>query len=281
MSSSHPLVARFAQAGLALELSDGPLVTRGVVGTQDIVQIDILRRSARRAKTEHFAIWPGHPDNRLEVENLDRRLEQLVLMVHEPRRRFEVELPRRGWVDPGVRVRQVGQRRFAERWTDNSKRHFLCGMDEQHLFIAQLPEPATTVRQAHEALKDPRVTLAERRAPSPTVRQGEWFFVALTAYQESVVHASLKRGGGAVIRKRMGIAQAAGLARLGRPHIADEVLVTRGEVDTGTGRRQPTIHVRGAVRHPDHRTVLFHHWRLVIPNRERMDQPVSGVSWVD
>ncbi|MEJ7728514.1 MAG: hypothetical protein WKG00_04805 [Polyangiaceae bacterium] len=240
----------------------------------DIVQLDIVRASRRTI--DRFVLWPGHRDNRIEVEGIDRPLQQLVLLVHEPRRRFEVAVDARRQLAPGLRVvRQQGSQRIVEQFTAGSKRHFLCGMDEQHPFIARLPEPVSTVRAAHRALLDPRVTVAERGALDRTIRQGEWFFVALAPHRERVLDELLKHG--ALVRRSVGIAQAAGIRRVGRPHIADEVLVVAAE----TPGHPPAAYVRGAVRHPDHRTVVFHHFRQVIPNRESVDQPVPGVRWID
>ena len=225
---------------------------------------------------ETFRLWPGHENNRLEVTGLDKKLSQLVLMIHEARRPFEVELPR--WARPGVGDRVLGRTRSAGSSSAGPairKRHFLCGMDEQHLFIAQLPERVSTVRSAHEALKIPRVTSAERTSPARTIRQGEWFFVALRPDEERDLAAELGRGDSVV--RRVGIAQAAGLRRAGRPHVADEVFVSRARRDED---RQPLTYVRGGVRHPDHRTVVLSTWRRVVPNREAFEAP-EGVLWVD
>lgn len=270
---AHPLVSRFARAGLALEVAPAPLGGQRNQGAQDIVQLDIVRRTRRTV--DHFLLWPGHAGNRIEVEGIDRPLQQLVLMVHEPRRRFEVTVPEEHVFQSGARVRVPGRFRRVEQWTTEAKRHFLCGMDEQHPFIARLPEPVSTVRAAHRALLDPRVKVAERGALDRTVRQGEWFFVALGPYRASLLEARSKRG--ALVRKKVGIAEAAGIRRIGRPHVADEVLVIGSE----TPGLPSAAYVRGAVRHPDHRTLVFHQYRQVIPNRETVDQPIPGVRWID
>jgi hypothetical protein len=45
---------------------------------------------------EYFQIWPGAPDNQVEVLSADASFLQLVLRVNEPRRRY-VEVIRKGW----------------------------------------------------------------------------------------------------------------------------------------------------------------------------------------
>jgi hypothetical protein len=272
MATSHPLVSRFAEARLELRIARAPIVSHGA-GLEEIVQLDIAREARGRARIERFRVWPGHAQNRIEAVGLDRGLAQLVLMVHEPRRRFELEIPRGSRLAPGMRVIRDGrERRLVESFTSDRKRHFLCGMDEQHLFIAELPAGVSTVRAAHEILKDPRVTAAERAAPARTIRQGEWFFVALAPAEQRDVEAQVGRGH--FTRKKTGIAEAAGIRRVGRPHVADEVFVVRST-------DAPRAYVRGAVRHPDHRAVIFQQWRLVVPNREALERPVEGVAWVD
>jgi len=62
--------------------------------------------------------------------------------------------------------------------------------------------------------------------------------------------------------------------------VADEVFVAPG-LRERPGPALPRAYVRGAVRHPDHRTVFFHSWRLVVPNLEALEQPVEGIAWVD
>jgi hypothetical protein len=203
---AHPLITRFAEARLPLELASGPIASRGGSGTAEIVQLDIARAAERRRRGERFRAWLGHAQNRVEVQGVDRRLAQLVLLVHEPRRSFEVEISRFAALPFGARIiREHGKRRVIQSSTTDRKRHFLCGMDEQHLFIALLPDPVSTVRAAHEALRDPRVTAAERGAPQATIRQGEWFFVPLSPSEARDVEAEVDR---AVVPNREALEQA-------------------------------------------------------------------------
>lgn len=267
-SRTH-LSSRFEHAGLTLELSGGPLA---VTGNDAIVQLDIAR--GKRVQDEHFRLWPGHGSNRIEVEGVDRPLNQLVLMVHEPRRRFEVALPKAAADrNPGLTVVREDKRRvWVERFTDDRKRHFLCGLDEQHAFIAQLSDAVSTVRQAHGSLRPAGLLDAEARARASAIRQGEFFFVPLC-------DADLKRvmqlGKNVRVRQKTGIAQAAQWTRAGREHLADEVWSIRASAT------EHYVLVRGEVRHPDHRSLRLSHWMRVFQNRETAETRPAGVLWVD
>ncbi len=276
MFESTPIVEHFARAGLPLSVTAAPLTTsvgrRSIVETaRDIVQLDIRREAPHR---ERFRLWAGHPRNRILVEGIDRKLRQLVLLVDEPRRRFEVEIPRGARANGARVIREIGRRRWIEQWTEGRKRHLLCGMDEAHLFIAGIPRAVSTVRDAHEALRNPGLDSAERHAPDKTVRQGEWFFVALDGAEEQAL-AHLERR--APIRRRIGIAAGGHLEHGGREHIADELLAG---VLPPPYAPTPRVYVRGAVRHPDHRAVVFTRWRRVLPNAEARTAH-EGVLWVD
>ncbi len=260
------LIRHFEKAGLPLELTSAPF-TRGQ-GLTDIVQIDVARPD-RRVRRERFRLYEGARENRVEVENIDKHLHQLILMVHEPRRRFVTFMSK--WNTPKrpvntVRVEKNGW--YVENFTDDSKRHFLAGMDEQHLFIAQLPRGASTVWGAHQLLRSDELKRAERGAFEKTIRQGEWFFVYLMPRE--LAEVELEAGKRlANIRRDVGIAQAANVRRGGRPHVADEVFMHEGR-----------IYVRGRVRHPDHATVSLRPWRRAIVNTESFNQP-QGIGFVD
>jgi hypothetical protein len=247
------LETRFRAANLACTVTAEPIEGSRRGDRVEVVQIDI----ARVRRGEEFRVYRGASSNRVEVTTLDRDERQLVLLVWEPRRRFTATISK---LAPRPRASRVvwEDKHFwvVEQHTESRRRHFLCGMDESHLFIAQLPRPAPTVAEAHRILRPDEL--------SPRVkRQGEWFFVE--PFPADV--GEIERAG--FVRRSVGIAQAAGLARAGRPHVADEVCVL--------GER---AFVRGAVRHPDHRTVRFRHWMRAVPNTEAFDQP-AGVRWID
>ncbi|MGV3619605.1 MAG: hypothetical protein ACO1OB_02240 [Archangium sp.] len=266
MRTDDQLIRHFGKAGLPLELVDHPIVWGS--GMRDIVQIDVARPD-RRSRAERFRLFTGARDNRVEVEGIDKHLRQLVMLVHEPRRRFETVVTKYGGVrEPANVVREEKNHWVVENFTQSNKRHFLAGMDEQHLFIAQLPRATSTVWGAHQALRSDELRRAERGAFEKTVRQGEWFFVSLQPRELREVEAEGARKLPRV-RRDVGIAEAAGIRRGGRPHVADEVLMVEGRV-----------YVRGKVRHPDHATVEVRPWRRAIVNTESFSQP-QGVGFVD
>lgn len=256
------LSRRFAEARLPLHLTEAPLTRT----SEEIVQIDISR--VARPRSELFRLYRGAQSNRVDVLGIDRGERQLVLLVHEPRRAFEVRLSRSARLEPGTRVlRREGRQVIVEQHTQDRKRHFLCGMDEAHLFIAELPRGVSSVPLAREALRAPEVPSSHAIGGQPIRRQGEWFFLPLSTSQVTAIEALARAG---VVRRDIGIAQAAGLGRAGRPHVADEVYVDLRRV----------IFVRGHVRHPDHKTIELREWTRVVPNRERFERP-QGVLWID
>ncbi len=270
-TSLRSLADRFRRARLDLELLSTPLLAGrpGPLGTEAIVQIDIAPPGGTQ---QRFRIFPGASENRLEVLGPDPRARQLVLFVDEPRRAFSVWLSKRQAPPPAARIlREDAKSRLVEQFTEGRKRHFLCGMDEQHLFIAELPCGASSTHAAREALRAPEVPQSLVLRGERIVRQGEWFFLPTLPRERAELDEEV--GARRVkVQRCIGIAQAAKLARAGRPHVADEVVV----LPAGG----PRIYVRGAVQHPEHRTVEFRSFVRVVPNRERFAQP-AGVLWID
>jgi len=269
MDSFLGLPRKFSKARLDLELLATPLAGRAIRGTDDIVQIDI---ATRNKSAQRFRLYPGAAENRIEVLGADAPRRQLVLFIDEPRRRFEVSVRKNVPLAPATRVlRETATARVVEQFTTGRKRHFLCGMDEQHLFIAELPEGASSTHGAREALRNPGVPSSLKLRGEAIVRQGEWFFVPLSTAERALVEALAARGG---VVRQSGIAQAAHIPRAGRPHVADEIVLRSWE------RGLPDVFVRGEIRHPDHQTVILREFRRALPNRERFDRP-EGVFWVD
>lgn len=306
------LVRRFADAGLKLILNDRPIIG-GVRGGRDIVQIDIQRQTNGSRRIEWFRIFPGAEENRIEVVGTDKRHGQVVLMVHEVPREFEEQVPwatvqhlqerdPENWLDllckenrvrkSAVTVRKVrkGVTVFVKRKTPSEKRHFLCGLDERQLFIAQLPKAVSTVRDAHACLKTTTVTMAEGRGINAT-RQGEWFFLEPSAEELATIETGLEKGAlnvertvpigpfsdGSSSRSRSKVRQFRG-----NPHTAEELVVLPGTpLDHGFSVRGREVFIRGKVRHVDHKTVSFKSWRKVIRNAEPNAGQALGVGWVD
>jgi hypothetical protein len=245
-------------------------------------------------RSERFQMNPGAEDNRTEVPNVNRDERQLILMVHEPVRYFTEQIMKgRATIDPRL-VKVVKETEFAwtiERKTSSVKRHFLCGTDERQYFIAQLPVPVTTVRQAHEVLRPQAVTNSKGKI----VRQGEWFFVTPSTDEQAKLDGFLDSGSRrslmlpAVVHMKVPIGPAS-MGRVmkkqfgGNPHIADELVMLSHPVVAGAVA-SVTVFVRGSVRHVDHNTVRFPSWVKVFRNTERTDTGgvarMGGVSWID
>ena len=289
------LVKQFGRAGLELELCSEPL--RAGVGTGGIVQLDVGRRLRKTARREWFRLYPGHVDNRVHVLGTDRRLRQLVLFVCEPQRSFELDLPRRfnesraaaaRRLSPGVIVGRKKRHWVVRQQTSADKRHYLMGVDERQLFIAQLTSGCSTVHAAHRLLGS-TVQFAERRRRGSSLdRQGEWFFLETSRAQRE--HLERLLGGcRTAVHRKVNIGAFHGRAG-GNPHVADEVVVLTGELVDGASNlahgfpvRSSQVFVRGAVRHVDHRTVRFHQWREVVGNNEGATATGSdqGTIWID
>ena len=263
------LIPRFAAAGLSLELAERPIGTTDV----DVFGMDIGRKSKHRPRTEYFRIWPGHAANRIEVLGTDPRLTQLVLMVREPSRTFHLRVGKRAVTanDPRI-VRADGKFHWIIRErTRDSKRHYLCGVDERHLFIAELPRGLSAVRDAHRVLKADEVALAERTRR--VKRQGEWFFVELTCDEHQRLAAALTT---AIVWHRRAIGAG------GQPHVSDELVrLPHMALEGGHPARTEDVFVRGAVRHVDHKTVVLQQWHRAVRNTEPNAGRMAGVAWID
>ncbi len=247
---SHPIaLARgFERAGVPLEIADGPFV-RGVV-SDEIVQMDVRRQNVRGRVQEKVLLYPGKGAD-LAVTDTDAGWKQLVLRVQEPRRKF-IE---HRW-DPKLRLTVP-----VVRWTSPDLRRFLVGMDEAHLFVAQLTTNATTVADAHRGL---RPAVLESRPES--FRQGEWFFVPATASEKEKIGRSWHR---AFLRNEPIGGRRRGMR--GRPHYAEQLVRFP---DHGAVIEL----VRGRVRHPDHAVLELKEWMRVFMNTE---DRTAGSRWVD
>jgi hypothetical protein len=268
----------FSRGGLGLKLLGGPIDSRN----PSIFQMDI-HQSPRFG--EYFRIWPGARDNEIEALSFDEFRRQLVLRVKEPRRRFIQVVRKSPWtrqaeVEERARAsggRIVSETRYdwrLELWTPADERRFLCGMDDLHLFVAQVRE-GETVAQAHESLKPGAVRAAEALWPGRILRQGEWFFLPLSADEAERLTARLGTWPRSLRRRRP-----VGLG--GRPHVADGVVTIDRRVRTGhREQRHPEVYAQGTVIHPDHRDLHLDGWRRVVRNRE-VNAPVDKrVWWID
>ena len=259
------LVARFASAGLDLRLASLPFTSN-----PNIFSLDIRRLRPHDVRSEHFLAWTGTADNTVQVQGIDKSERQLVLYVREARRSFTETVPewatrsinspvgsftwrrivaQRVGLEPRELVVRSDNSIVVQRSTSGTGRHLLVGCDERQLFMCELPKPCTSVKQAHEALR-PKLPKKVK-----TIRQGEWFFVPATAFELQ----SLER---TVVRRNTAINQY--IPRAGKPHVVDGVFA------------------RGAVRHPDHKTIKLRGWHRIVKNLEVVqNRSVLGGTWID
>lgn len=270
----HPLVTRFASAGIEAVVAPPAFLSRG--GDAFHLAIDRSRRSAPR-----FRVWPGRSPTRVEVLDTNPSLRQLLLFVDEPRRWAAVHVGPRARLpaeNGDLRIEANGWGWTIWRRPASAKRRFLAGRDERDLFVALVPTACSTVAAARSALRPPTVDAAADRGP--VVRQGEWFFVEPARGVVGELETALAAGR-CFLRVRADIGSAlAGLTwTAGNPHVAAE-LVVRADGRT----KERTAFVRGAVRHRDHETVHLASWRQAIRNAEPVVGGVArvdGVNWVD
>lgn len=282
------LMDRFADAGLRLQLAREPIAR--ALGAEVIFQMDIRRTRAWDSRSEYYVAWPGADDNVAVVRGVDRAEQQLVMMVHEPRRWFWEEVPwwimqraRRSssWRDVVAQearaqvedIHKEGERAWVRRSTDERKRYFLAGRDERQLFMCRLPRACTTVAEAHVALRVPEARPDARSVLERSIRQGEWFFVPAEEGDVARIDKEIARGKLWVWR-RASIGRF--IARAGKPHVVDELVDARDD----EGKQQ--VFARGRVRHVDHKTVRLGRWFRVFRNRE-VDEGRSpfGGGWID
>ncbi len=223
---------------------------------------------------------------------------------------FDIQVSRDA--SPHVEVLQVeAQQRhllLMTRSETDEKHKFLCGHDERHWFVAAVPEKlaVSTVRTAMEALKPVEIQRRQdqlrvrpknrnRRRNEAFIRQGEWFFVPfpdLNVNQHLVLtNEPLRRGGG-------------------KPHMVEFLYRSGGETVyvcrqkpnglTQDGykkllsqtpeashwrwqifRRNPSVYVKGRVRHADHATIELHGWHQVSMNTETQAAAMQHVAFLD
>lgn len=189
---------------------------------------------------------------------------------------------------------------------ENGKHRFLLGHDERHWFVAAIPEstPVSTVEAAKAALKPSEVLMAEsglkqkhrnRRHNASRIRQGEWFFVPAPSYREDPK----------LVLKNEPLVRSRG----GKPHMCSELFRVGGETvyvsrSAPDGldqaqydamnekdrrmrapwqvmKRNPTVYVRGKVRHSDHATIELGGWHRVFSNTETLSYAMRSVVFLD
>jgi hypothetical protein len=256
------LERRFAEIGARVKVEEGPWL--------GVPQIDV--RVDRRGEYFDFLFVDGEREVELQVVDADRADRHLLLLVRD----------------------------------GELKSKFLCGHDERHWFVAAVPESArgvTGVASAKAALQPTLVRLEAgrlkrkdrfRRRNAAYVRQGEWFFVptpwlqpepAFVLRNEPLIRGFGKahimelayRTGGEVVyvnwRNPQGITEAR-FRRLSEKQHATRSSYTRMV-------RDPEVFAKGAVRHPDHATIVLRDWHRVLMNTEHQAVAMRHVAFLD
>jgi hypothetical protein len=183
---------------------------------------------------------------------------------------------------------------------------FLCGHDEREWFVAAVPDGASSVRQAMDALQPLGVREAVARTHVSSRkrytrknrafrRQGEWFFVP-----EPLFHVNDK-----LILPNEPLRRGAG-----KPHFVEQLYRNGGETvhvcakypngitdseyrevlrmnpaavrwGWSVMRRNPGVYARGAVRHSDHETITLPFWHRVLMNTENQSRTMANVAFLD
>lgn len=189
------------------------------------------------------------------------------------------------------------------------KAKYLCGHDERDWFVAALPEKRRVidVESAMEALK-PGIVVSMQETKKVKVkdkvkrknivykRQGEWFFVpapnAKIPEKLILINEPLQRG-----RAKPHIAsnlyrqggQRVYVSRSYPNGIPEKTHEAMMNADPTKTRREgfrfmlkdPIVHVRGSITHPDHKTVYLDVWHLVVPNTETQAKAMRNVAFLD
>ena len=301
------LVKQFGKLGLVLKILKTPMGGRRA--NKDIFQMDIKRKVIGTRRFEWFEIYPGHKSNIIHVLDVDNKLNQLLLLVKEAPREFEVE-ESKSWSKKSVDARRAQLQNSRTKFVETEKffivtnktfggnRHFLMGVDERQLFVAQLKDGVTNIDEARKQLGNTVIFHEGPRRMTPS-RQGEWFFVRATEKQEEILELLIKKKRIFILEKES-IGKHAGRPR-GNPHTADELVVLPAKesiiVEAQSSKwakenkdltkvkaiypiRQKEVFVRGCVRHKDHKTIKYTHWHQVILNNEGATASATQ-SWID
>jgi hypothetical protein len=279
----------FDAAGVAFKCLGGPIAPS--LDNTPIVQLDV-HETPRCG--EYIRLWPGAEDNQIEVVAQDRSLGQVVLRVREKPRPFTRRVFRSAWRAEGVQEAEIaaqggtvvghdGTHFLVRYFTPDEVRLYLCGRDEQRLFVAQLPSAAgpvvDSVAAAHQALKPRLVRLAEEAFPDAVVRQGEWFFIPPSPADALKLADALAREPH-VLRAQRSV----GGGGEARPHVADEVVLLRRARPRGERRRAPATvtFARGEVRHVDHCPVRLPDFcRVVLNTAVQPGRDERRLRWFD
>lgn len=238
----------FDKAKIPAKIVRKPLnsITRSV-NNQDIFQMSINIRGEKN-KREYFRIYHGHPGNDIRVVDTDSKNRQVILLVNEPGREYTVSIwdnKKADWV-------------YHTQRSPNFIRKYLMGMDESHLFIAELPNnlgPINKIKDAHKILK-PNNVLEKEKNTNRIKRQGEWFFIPATLKEVELIEEN-----SILIEKKTRLPSS------GNSHIADQLI-----------NIQENQFVSGKITHVEHKTLKLQGWFKVIRNNESRTSAISGTN---
>ena len=186
------------------------------------------------------------------------------------------------------------------------KSKFLCGFDERHYFVAAIPESArgvTGVNTARAALQPEAVReTVDRKRPKDRfrrrnaayVRQGEWFFIPepdlVVNGSDIVRNEPLNRGGGSTSHvMELAFRSGGTTVYVNRQHpagLAEDRFRALPEHERRNGAwsrmvRDADVFAKGAIRHPDHATIVLPGWHRVLMNTEQRARAMRHVVFLD
>ena len=250
----------FDKAKIPTKIEHRPINSMAMIlNNQDIFQM-IIDTRGKKNRREYFRIYYGHQNNEVRVVDIDSKLQQAILQVKEPERAYSVKT----W------NREEKEWQYQTQWTPNYLRNYLMGMDESHLFIAELPNnlgPINKVRAAHNALK-PNQILENGKQLNRIKRQGEWFFIPASSEENELIEENSN-----LIEKKIPLGTD---KRYSNSHVADESV-----------KIEDNLYVKGKISHFEHKTLKLNGWFKVMRNNEVRTSAThrmsiyDGVKYVD
>lgn len=257
----------------------------------------------------HFQRIGAHAE--IQIDSGQRRIRPLAIDVLQRGKQevFQIMLNSNADIDLKVIDTQPKLRHLLLMSEQADGKHkFLCGHDERHWFVAGVPEQSSVsnVRTAFEALKPQSVQGALRqfnvrrknrnkRKNEAYLRQGEWFFVkqfrAHVNDRFILRNEPISRGGGKphicqeLVRQGGELVYVCPQYRNGLVESRFKVLLNRkprlAKLSWVAMRRNPTVYVRGTVRHADHKTIHLDGWHQVVMNTENQSKAMQHVAFID
>jgi hypothetical protein len=187
----------------------------------------------------------------------------------------------------------------------DQKSKFLLGHDERHWFVAAVPESARGVSGiaaamralqpdiVQEAVRRKRPKDPLRRKNRAFVRQGEWFFVPepdLVVDRQAVLYDEpITRGRGTAHIVEQAFRRGGELVYVSRQYPLGLTHDQLQALSQGIRRREQwtemvrdaEVFAKGAIRHPDHATIVLQGWHRVAMNTEQRARAMRHVAFLD